>query len=96
MHKLSLEFGFEHALCSAWHITRKNYCGQEVDNITCEEREGCIVPLCEIADKMDFTDYTTDELFEKYKEKKHLKITGLKIIKRNITPFGVLAYLRVM
>lgn len=27
MHKLSLKFGFEHALCSAWHITRKNYLG---------------------------------------------------------------------
>lgn len=100
MHKRSLEFGFEGAFYKAWHITNKTYLGQKIDCITTkvDDATNTIVPCCNIDETINFDDFdvTSDTLVTKYLSTKHIKITGLKIVKRNTIKLAVMYYLKAI
>ena len=99
MHKRSLEFGFEGAFYKAWHITNKTYLGQKIECITTKVSDnGIIVPSCHIDEEINFDDFdvTNDAPIAKYLASKHIKTTGLKLIKRNTIKLAVMYYLKVI
>lgn len=99
MHKRSLEFGFEGAFYKAWHITNKTYLGQKIECITTKvSDDGIIVPSCYIDEEINFDDFdvTNDAPISKYLSSKHIKTTGLKLIKRNTIKLAVMYYLKVI
>ena len=99
MHKRSLEFGFEGAFYKAWHITNKTYLGQKIECITTKVSDNSIiVPSCHIDEEINFNDFdvTDDAPISKYLASKHIKTTGLKLIKRNTIKLAVMYYLKVI
>ena len=99
MHKRSLEFGFEGAFYKAWHITNKTYLGQKIECITTKVCDnGIIIPSCHIDEEINFDDFdvTDDAPITKYLASKHIKTTGLKLIKRNTIKLAVMYYLKVI
>lgn len=56
------------------------------------------MPSCHIEEQINFDDFDveSDTLVSKYLASKHIKITGLKIIKRNTIKLAVIYYLKAI